>query len=259
MEPETKTLKLADFEWKAPGESSPEGSFVATFATLNVPDHHGDVTVPGAFEDGKTVPVGGYQHDMFTLPVGKAVIRQDDRRAWIEGAFNLKTAIGRDTYETVRDLHDVLEWSYVFTVLESADGEFDSGGSKMPVRYLKKLDVWSVDPVLRGAGIGTGTDVIKSLNHGLAFADHAEQIAGVVDVFAARVKERLAVRVKEGRQLSLANVDRLGAIAESLKNAAADLEKLIQDATPAKTDMGQEFVRFQRSLAALSGVPVPQL
>jgi len=248
VEHETKTLSL---ELKADSE----GAFSATFATLNVVDHHGDVTVPGAFEPGKEVLIGGYQHDMMSLPVGKGIIRADDSRAWVEGQFFTDTTVGRDTYATVKNAGGLMEWSYIFTVQKWSEGEFDQAGMKVPVRYLEKLDVWSVDPVLKGAGIGTRTDNIKGLNSGLTFLQHADGIAEAVEAFVARAKERADVRAKEGRQFSAANVDRLGAIAESLKVAAADLEQLVASANPPKAiDLTPEFVRYQRALAVLNGI-----
>ena len=59
---ETKTLAL---ELKRGGAA---GEFVATFSRFNVIDHDGDVTRPGAFEDGKAVLVGAYQHATSNLP-----------------------------------------------------------------------------------------------------------------------------------------------------------------------------------------------
>jgi len=249
MELEQKSLRL---ELKAGDDA--EGSFSATFATLGVVDHHGDVTLPGAFETRKEVLVGAYMHDIFSLPVGKGVIRADEERAWIEGAFWLETGPGGDTYRTVKNAGGLMEWSYVFQVLEADHGPFDTGKGTVDVRFLKKLDVWSVDPVLKGAGVGTRTDSIKGLSRGLTFTDHADGIAGEAEAFLARVKERLAVRTKEGRQLSAANVEKLGSIAESLKAAAASLEKLLAEANPPKADLQRELLSYQRTLAQLEGV-----
>lgn len=250
MEPEAKTLTL---DLKADAD----GAFSATFATLNVIDHQGDVTLPGAFEAGKEVLIGGYQHDMLALPVGKGTIRADEDHAWVEGSFFTDTGPGADTYKTVKNASGLMEWSYIFRPIESEEGEFDTGKGMVPVRFLKKLDVWSVDPVLKGAGIGTGTDRIKGLGPNMTFTDHAAGIASAVDDFLTRVNERVAVRAKEGRQLSAANVERLGTIAESLRSTGATLEQLLAAANPPKTaDITREYVAFQRSLAMLSGVSV---
>ncbi|CAB4166858.1 Prohead protease [uncultured Caudovirales phage] len=229
--PQTKRITLGALEWK----SDDPGAFSATFATLNVIDHHGDVTVPGAFEDGKTVAIGGYQHDMMSLPVGKAVLRSDDSRAWVEGKFNLNTQIGRDTYETVKELQDVLEWSYVFTVPEWSVGDFDTDKGPVEVRFLKKIDVWSVDPVLRGAGLNTRTDHVKGYTSS-TFADEAAAVLATAEEFAARASSLADVRAKDGRVLSAANVERIGSVADQLKALAASLDELLSTATPPKND-----------------------
>lgn len=249
---ETKSYPLADFEWKS-ADDAPEGSFVATFATLNVIDHHGDVTLPGAFADGKTVAIGGYQHDMSALPVGRATLRSDANRAWVEGAFNLNTTTGRDTYETLKALQDVLEWSYIFTAPEWSMGEFETDKGAVNVRYLKKIDVWSVDPVLKGAGIGTGTDSIKGQPQ-LPIGDHAEQVLANLQAFQTRVESLADLRAKDGRVLSAANVARVGSVANALKALAADLDDLLTTSAPPKDiDLSRVFVEYQRTAALLEG------
>lgn len=250
MEPETKTLS---FELKA---DSQDGGFTATFATLNVIDHHGDVTVPGAFEDGKEVLIGGYQHDMMSLPVGKGVIRATDQRAYVEGNFFLNTQIGKDTYETVKNAGPLMEWSYVFKVNNSELAQWDIGnGQQAPVRVLKSLDVWSVDPVLRGAGIGTRTDSIKALSREMPFAEHASELMAALDAFAVRAKTFADLRTKEGRTLSGANVEKLVGMAESLHSHADMLQQMCSDATPQKAiNLESEFLKLQRSNELLAEV-----
>ncbi len=231
--------------------------FTATFATLGVIDHHGDVTLPGAFQNGTTVMVGAYQHDMTGLPIGKATLQADEQRAWVEGVLWTDTANGQDTYKVLKRAVDKIEWSYIFTVTQSDFGPFDTNKGIVDVRFLKALDVWSVDPVLRGAGIGTGTQSIKSFATGLSFADHSAGIAEAVEDFVARAKGRLDYRAKEGRQFSAANVDRLNSIAESLRSSADALDQMLADATPRKThgkDLEREWFLFQQTLARANGV-----
>jgi len=149
---ERKTYR-ARLEFKA-GET---GEFVARFATLGVVDHDGDVTKSGAFETGQETLIEAWNHNYGELPVGKAIIGEDDEMALAEGAFFLDTLGGQEHYRTVKHLGDLQEWSYTFRIIESEPGKFDG----RPVRFLKKLDVIGVAPVDRGAGINTGTVVIK--------------------------------------------------------------------------------------------------
>jgi len=134
------------------------GTFRAVFSRFNVRDHDGDVTRPGAFTTGQTVPIEAWNHNYSALPVGKAVIASDQERAWVAGRFFLDTESGREHYEALKALGELAEWSYTFQILQSEPGTVDG----QPVRILKRLDVWGVGPVQRGAGIGTRTEAIKS-------------------------------------------------------------------------------------------------
>jgi hypothetical protein len=71
--------------------------------------------VPGAFEDGAQVVASAYGHQSWNgaLPVGKATIHADHEKAWADVQFLMTTQAGRDTFETVRDLGELGEWSYL--------------------------------------------------------------------------------------------------------------------------------------------------
>lgn len=156
MSLEAKSLSL---ELKAGGS----GQFTAVFATLNVVDLDGDVTLPGAFSDGAGVLIGAWNHANGSLPVGKGVIREHGNTVRVEGAFFLDTPHGEAAYRTIRNLGTLTEWSYVFRVIDHSFGEWPvAAGQNHRVRFLKALDVVSVDPVARGAGVGTRTERIKS-------------------------------------------------------------------------------------------------
>ena len=135
------------------------GEFRAEFATLNVIDHDGDVTEPGAFADGQETLIEAWNHNYSELPVGKGVIHEDGDKAVVEGQFFLDTQGGLEHYKTVKALGEMQEWSYTFDIEDSGRGEFDG----QDVRFLRKLDVWGVAPVQRGAGIDTRTTDIKAV------------------------------------------------------------------------------------------------
>jgi hypothetical protein len=144
--------------YRAPLElkSGDPGSFLARFASIGPPpDHDGDITEPGAFKQGEKVVIGSWDHEG-GLPVGEGTIHADDKQALVDGRFFLNTERGREHYETLKALGNV-EWSYVFEILESAPGTWQD----RRVRFLRQLDVWSVDPVLRGAGRDTALLAIK--------------------------------------------------------------------------------------------------
>lgn len=144
---------MAPIQLKADGD---DGSFRAVFARFNEIDHDGDVTLPGAFQDGQQVVVEGWNHD-YSLPVGKGAIHADTDQAWIDGQFFLDTEMGKATYATLKSLGGLEEWSYTFDIEEAERGTFQ----EERVTFLKALDVWGVAPVTRGAGIGTRTISLK--------------------------------------------------------------------------------------------------
>lgn len=140
-----------------------KGLIEATFSTFGVTDHDKDVTLPGAFEEGAKVVISAYGHRswMGEMPVGRGKIRVEGDRAVLEGKFFMSTERGRETFETVKQMGDLQEWSYGFDVLETGEvtQELREKGVR---RVLKKLKVFEVSPVLRGAGIGTETLSAKS-------------------------------------------------------------------------------------------------
>jgi hypothetical protein len=147
-------------------KGSAAGTFKATLATFNVVDKDGDVTFPGAFPEGKAVVISAYMHTswMGALPVGKGVIRQDDKTAWVDGEFFTNTTHGKDTYLTVKALAESGqgEWSYGYDVLGSSNDVADLEPYPGGKQILKSLDVFEASPVLIGAGVGTATQSIKS-------------------------------------------------------------------------------------------------
>lgn len=133
------------------------GIVEAVFSTFNVVDKDGDVTLPGAFDDGATVPVSAYGHTSWEgrLPVGFATIRQTESEAVATAQFLMDTQHGADTFRTVKSLHQrgLGEWSYGYDSLDSYPGEMNGRA----VRFLRKQLVHEVSPVLVGAGVGTRT------------------------------------------------------------------------------------------------------
>jgi hypothetical protein len=149
--------QLSHVEIKSPDK----GRVSAVFSTFNVRDSDNDVTLPGAFEDDAEVIISGYQHTSWggALPVGKGKIRTTKSEAILDGQFFLDTTAGRDTFSVVKELGSRQQWSYGFDIEEADAGTFDG----KDVQFLKRLKVFEVSPVLRGAGINTRTLAVKAL------------------------------------------------------------------------------------------------
>jgi len=134
------------------------GEFRAIFATLNIKDADGDVTLPGAFEEGQPVRISAWGHKWDQLPVGRGTIHSDGKEAWVDGQFLLETETGKEHYNVVKGMGDLQEWSYGFQINDSIPGQFDG----QDVRFLRKMHVIEVAPVMQGAGVDTRTADIKS-------------------------------------------------------------------------------------------------
>jgi len=154
-------MKLVKVQNGQVKELSEKGEGVAIIATLGVVDKDNDVAVAGAFGD-QTVPVVP-AHDWRKAPLGKAHIREQGNEVVAEVKLNLKTALGREWYEALRfDLEHApakQQWSYGFSIPDGGakDGVFEN----QPVRFLKKLNIHEISPVLLGAGVATRTVTMK--------------------------------------------------------------------------------------------------
>jgi len=233
-------------------EGAPEGSVLAVFSTFNVIDKDGDVTLPGAFEDGAPVRISSWGHKWYELPVGRGAIQVDGERAVMDGRFFMDTIGGADTYRTVKGLEELQEWSYGFNVLDSEEGDFEG----QHVRFLKKLEVPEVSPVMKGAGIDTGTLAIKGMETTYEQgADRADALLAEVSAFVERSRSLADLRAKDGRTFSAAKRDRLATLLKALSEVGDDLGQLLKETEPVDTALFERLeLEYQRTLAALPRV-----
>lgn len=135
------------------------GELVARIATFNAIDSDGDVVVPGAFTDGEKVRLSAYNHASWgpALPIGRGEIRTTSEEAQFHGQVFMENTQARETFEVIKGMGELQEYSWGFDVLESDHGDFDGE----EVQYLRKLKVHEVSPVLLGASVGTRTLAVK--------------------------------------------------------------------------------------------------
>jgi hypothetical protein len=137
------------------------GIVEAVFATFNVVDHDGDLTVPEAIADGAKCVISQYGHTSWAgeLPVGHGTITKTATEAMIEATFLLDTPHGRACFDTVKALaeHGLGEWSYGLMNVKAERKTIDGRS----VRVIKAVDIPEVSPVLVGAGISTRTLTAK--------------------------------------------------------------------------------------------------
>lgn len=215
-------------------KNADRGEVEAVFATFGVKDTDGDVTLPGAFENGAPVRISAYGHGSWDgrLPVGKGVIRTGVTESAVAGRFFLQTTGGRDTFEVVKEMGPLQEWSYGYDALDTYAG--DHKGER--VRFLPKQIVHEVSPVLVGAGVGTRTLSTKS---GLKFSDEAAEVMASVTALVDRAVDVLAKR-REGKGLG-------GDTSALLEGVEAELKRLTAVLAAPQTDpedMQREYLRY---------------
>lgn len=221
------------------------GSGTAEIATLNVIDSDGDVTLPGAFgtQHVKMIPAHDWQH----VPIGKAKIREDGDKVLADFHLNLEIEAARDWHASLK--HDLAtdpplqEWSYGFGIVEASFGDFDG----QEVRFLKKLKVSEISPVLLGAGVGTHTIAIKEASgQSLKLADHIAEASKAVDDVLERLRKAQAVRMADGRDLSPDRYAELGDMEKALQEVVATT-KAITDLLkrgPEKEEISEDEAAF---------------
>lgn len=150
------TLEKKTYTGKMLLKADNPGEFEAVFATLNVKDLDGDVTLPGAFSKQKVL-VEPWNHNYQQLPVGQGDIEERGDTAVVTGKFFLDTVAGAEHHTVVKALGDLQEWSYSFNILKASFGKHNGED----VRFLEQMDVIGVGPVMRGAGVDTRTTDIK--------------------------------------------------------------------------------------------------
>lgn len=225
---DTKSLRV---ELKDADED--KGEVTAVFSTFNVKDKDWDVTLPGAFEDGASALISAYQHTSWqgALPVGKGTISSTKTEAVFNGRFFMDTQAGADTFRVVKEAGDLLEWSYGYDAVEYKFGDFEGEH----VRFLEKLKVHEVSPVLIGAGENTRTLSAKS--GGITFSDQLTAVLASVKAASARAADVLAKRQEKGKALGADSA----ALIEQIHTELKSLEDLLAaEPTPEHSD---ELVR----------------
>ena len=139
-----------------------EGYVKAVISTFNVKDRDGDVLLPGSIPNNYPVKMASWGHKWEQLAIGKGVITVNDEEATFEGKFFLDTEAGREAYTTVKNLDDLQEWSWGFSIPEG--GAFTKRSEDGSVTtYITDTEPYEVSPVLVGANPKTGTVSIKGL------------------------------------------------------------------------------------------------
>lgn len=152
-----------------------QGIVSAVFSTFDVIDLDGDVVRKSAFngKDGKRIPVSAYNHSTWegAMPVGVAVVKVTGNEAIAEMQLNLKTQAGRETFETIKQMGELQEYSWGFNVTDSGHEEVEGKS----VRVIKSVDIFEVSPVFLGAAGPGRTRTLAVKGTKATHGDHAEE------------------------------------------------------------------------------------
>lgn len=140
-----------------------KGIVEAIVGRTGVVDLEGDIFLPGAFGT-KDVRASAYNHRSWPVrgglpPVGRGSIREDGDNVVATVQFFMGTADGRETFELVKEMGDLQEWSFGWLPGTETEGEIPAGVKAR--RAISKVPVAEVSPVLMGASIGTRTLGVK--------------------------------------------------------------------------------------------------
>lgn len=208
------------------------GTVSAVFSTFNVVDKDGDLTLPGAIKDGMEVVISAYGHQSHfgALPAGKGVIHTTKTEAILDGQFFLNTTAGRETFEVVKELGQLQEWSYSLHDVTRKSSEVDG----QHISILENIGlIKEVSPVLRGAGVDTRTLVAK----GLKFNEEGDAVMAAVKSYLDRAGEVMALRGAKGRTLGQESAD----LVKEIDDALVQLRGLLSDQAPAESDLSEEL------------------
>ena len=247
---ETKTFRLKD-------ATIGKGEFTAVFATMNVIDSQNDMTLNGAFGDQRVI-ISGYGHASWNggldaLPVGKGRIFERGDDAIVEGQFFLNTQAGQETFKTIQAVGDLQEFSYALPEIESEMKTIDG----KTVRFLKKIRVGEVSPVLLGAGVRTRLLDIKaddSEGKSIQLLDHLVLVAGDARAVIEKLKHATDLRTADGRGPGAERMKRAAELKQALDELARELAGLevVGGDKPTEIDgaMLAEAIRFALTTTA---------
>jgi hypothetical protein len=169
------------------------GEVVARIGTLGVIDHDKDIIRPWAIPaKGAKVLMSSYAHDTITAgqqPVGRGILAPVGGTLQFTGKLFMSTSRGRETHALLAELGTdsewSSEWSFGFQVLKS-EAPTPEERRQGAERVLTSLLPLEVSPVIRGAGISTGTLSVKHHHVETLNAIDGAEMARI----AARVQER---------------------------------------------------------------------
>ena len=158
-QPYLKFVMPEDVVFLKEGEEENKGYLKAVIATTGVIDRHGDRLVKGSI-GSQDVVLSAYGHATIKsgeLPIGRGKVYEEGDKVYFEGRFFMDIQKSAETYDVIKRVADLQEYSFS---LHDIDYRIVKESSKS-IFEITKTTVKETSPVLRGAGIGTGTVIVK--------------------------------------------------------------------------------------------------
>jgi hypothetical protein len=146
----------------AKGAGGPAGEVVAVIATIGVIDSDGDVVTETTFQDGWQCPVSHWGHNHAEQPLGMARIEvhKSARQVRARCRIFVETDAGLNAMRALMGMGERQEWSWALDVIKSHRGQIDGRSA----RFLDKIKLYEVCPVIAGASVGSRTISAKHLS-----------------------------------------------------------------------------------------------
>ena len=113
-QPYIKSVIPEDVVFLKEGEEENKGYLKAVIATTGVVDRHGDRLVKGAV-GSQDVVLSAYGHGTIKngeLPIGRGKVYEEDDKVYFEGRFFMDIQKAAETYDVVKRVADLQEYSF---------------------------------------------------------------------------------------------------------------------------------------------------
>lgn len=234
-----------------------EGGELSGYANVfGLVDHGGDRVMPGAF--AKAIPEFlsdgflAWGHDWMDPVAMPVEAREDDHGLFIRGIFH--STPGAQEKRTIASERLAKGLSMGLSIGYGVEDERQAG----EVRELHVIyPLFETSLVMVPMNAASRITAIKggSPADRLPYAEHLDLVTDEVKALLARSRSRADARAKARRVLSAPNRTRLGAIAGTLRETAADLDTLLADTEPESERLARELDGI-RARAALLGIRI---
>lgn len=240
---ETKSLQI---------KSIGDGTASVVFATLNVIDKDGDLTINGAFgnQTAAISPAHKWEHPS----LGIAKVREQGNEAIADLQFNMDMPAARDWHAAIKFAFEngaPQEFSYGFNILASRPDTINGRS----VRVLERLKVLEVSPVMQGAGVNTRTLAVKTCQScaGKSALSVRDELAAALATNDALIKrlQGLDAFTRKGRVFDIGESYRRDI--KRLKEQAAEIAARVAPNDPGATMDPALVASIRSNLARYAG------